>query len=200
MVKGKRVAFYLRVSTGGQTVENQRQELAQAAQQRGWDVVELYSDNGFSGKKGRAQRPAFDRMCKDAVAGKFDLVAAWSVDRLGRSVLHLAQFVEDLRAAGVGLFLLKQGLDSETPTGRAMLGMCSVFAELEREIIRERIFAGLARARSQGKKLGRRPVSGRTEERIRDLRGKGLGKLKIARQLRCGVSTVQKVLKALPAA
>jgi DNA invertase Pin-like site-specific DNA recombinase len=194
MGKGKRVAFYLRVSTGGQTVENQRAELAKAAEQRGWTVVELYSDNGFSGAKGRAQRPAFDRMCKDAVAGKFDIVAAWSVDRLGRSVLHLAQFVEDLRGAGVGLFLLKQGLDSETPTGRAMLGMCSVFAELEREIIRERIHAGLARARAQGKKLGRLPISNRTEFQIRKLRADGLGKLKIARQLRCGVSTVQRVL------
>jgi DNA invertase Pin-like site-specific DNA recombinase len=133
-------------------------------------------------------------MCRDATAGKFDIVAAWSVDRLGRSVLHLAQFVEDLRGAGVGLFLLKQGLDSETPTGRAMLGMCSVFAELEREIIRERIHAGLARARAQGKTLGRKPVSSKTEERIRELRGKGFGKLKIARTLRCGVSTVQRVL------
>jgi DNA invertase Pin-like site-specific DNA recombinase len=196
MGKGKRVAFYLRVSTGGQTVENQRQELAKAAEQRGWTVVELYSDNGFSGAKGRDKRPAFDRMCKDAIAGKFDIIAAWSVDRLGRSVLHLAQFVEDMRGAGIGLFLLKQGLDSETPTGRAMLGMCSVFAELEREIIRERIHSGLARARAQGKTLGRKPVSSRTEERIRELRGKGLGKLKIARTLGCGVSTVQRVLAA----
>lgn len=194
MGKGKRVAFYLRVSTGSQTVENQRQELAKAAEQRGWKVVELYADNGVSGIKGREKRPHFDRLCRDAVAGKFDIVAAWSVDRLGRSVLHLAQFIEDLRASGVGLFLLKQGLDSETPTGRAMLGMCSVFAELEREIIRERIHAGLARARSQGKTLGRKPVSSRTEDRIRELRGKGLGKLKIARQIGCGVSTVQRVL------
>jgi DNA invertase Pin-like site-specific DNA recombinase len=200
MDKGKRVAFYLRVSTGGQTVENQRQELAKAAEQRGWTVVELYSDNGFSGAKGRDKRPAFDRMCRDATAGKFDIVAAWSVDRLGRSVLHLAQFVEDLRGAGVGLFLLKQGLDSETPTGRAMLGMCSVFAELEREIIRERIYAGLARAKAQGRTLGRKPVSSKTEERIRALRDKGLGKLKIARTLRCGVSTVQRVLSEATAA
>jgi len=196
MGKGKRVAFYLRVSSGGQTVENQRQELAAAAAQRGWTVAELYSDNGVSGAKGREKRPSFDRMCKDAIAGKFDIIAAWSVDRLGRSVLHLAQFVEDMRAAGVGLFLLKQGLDSDTPTGRAMLGMCSVFAELEREIIRERIHAGLARAKAQGKTLGRKPVSSRTEERIRALREKGLGKLKIARELGCGVSTVQRVLAA----
>ena len=125
MGKANGSGFYLRVSTGGQTVENQRQELATAAEQRGWTVVDLYSDNGFSGAKGRDKRPAFDRICKDAVAGKFDIIAAWRVDRLGRSVLHLAQFVEDMRGSGIGLFLLKQGLDSETPTGRAMLGMCA---------------------------------------------------------------------------
>lgn len=194
--KAKRVAFYLRVSTGGQTVENQRRELAAAAEQRGWTVAEIYSDNGFSGAKGRDKRPAFDRLCKDAVAGKLDIIAAWSVDRLGRSVLHLAQFVEDMRASGVGLFLLKQGLDSETPTGRAMLGMCSVFAELEREIIRERIHSGLARARAKGTRLGRKKIDSRTEERIKALRAKGMGKVKIARELECGVSTVQRVLAA----
>lgn len=195
MGKGKRVAFYLRVSTGGQTVENQRRELQAAAEQRGWTVVELYSDNGFSGAKGRDQRPAFGRLCQDAMAGKFDLIAAWSVDRLGRSVLHLAQFVEDMRGAGVGLFFLKQGLDSETPTGRAMLGMCSVFAELEREIIRERIHSGLARAKSKGKRLGRKPVSADVEARIRQLRAKGLGILKIAGELEIGTSVVQRVIR-----
>lgn len=196
MGKGKRVAFYLRVSTGGQTVENQRLELAAAAEQRGWTVAEIYSDNGFSGAKGRDKRPAFDRLCKDAVAGKFDVIAAWSVDRLGRSVLHLAQFVEDMRASGVGLFLLKQGLDSETPTGRAMLGMCSVFAELEREIIKERIHAGLNRARAKGKTLGRKRVIERTEEQIRKLRADnpGMGIIKIADKVGCGVSVVQRVL------
>jgi DNA invertase Pin-like site-specific DNA recombinase len=196
MGKGKRVAFYLRVSTGGQTVENQRLELAAAAEQRGWTVSEIYSDNGFSGAKGRDKRPAFDRLCKDAVAGKFDIIAAWSVDRLGRSVLHLAQFVEDMRASGVGMFFLKNGLDTETSTGRAMLGMCSVFAELEREIIKERIHAGLSRAKAKGKKLGRKPVNAKVEERIRELRAKGYGKLKIAGELKCGVSTVSRVLAA----
>lgn len=194
MGKGKRVGFYLRVSTGSQTVENQRLELAAVAEQRGWTVVEIYSDNGISGAKGREQRPAFDRLCRDAIAGKLDIVAAWSVDRLGRSVLHLAQFVADMQAAGVGLYLHKQGIDSSTPTGRAMLGMCSVFAELEREIIRERIHAGLARARAKGKRLGRRRVPAKTEERIRELAASGVGKLKIARVLDCGVSVVQRVL------
>lgn len=195
MGKTKRVAFYLRVSTGSQTVENQRLELAAVAEQRGWQIVEIYSDNGVSGAKGRDQRPAFDRLCKDAIAGKIDMVAAWSVDRLGRSVLHLAQFVADVQAAGVGLYLHKQGIDSSTPTGRAMLGMCSVFAELEREIIRERIHAGLNRARAKGKRLGRKRVAPAIEKRIRDLAASGTGKLKIARQLEIGVSVVQRVLR-----
>jgi len=195
---GKRVGLYQRVSKGGQSVDNQRLELQAAATQRGWHVIGEYVDHGFSGARGRDQRPAFDRLCRDAVAGKLDVIAAWSVDRLGRSVLHLAQFVEDMRAAGVGLFLLKQGLDSETPTGRAMLGMCSVFAELEREIIRERIHAGLARARSQHKTLGRPRVSSKIEDRIRGLRKQhpGLGMRKIAAKVGCGTSTVQRVLGA----
>jgi DNA invertase Pin-like site-specific DNA recombinase len=196
MGKSKRVAFYLRVSTGSQTVENQRMELAKVAEQRGWTVVEIYSDNGVSGAKGRDKRPAFDRLCKDAIAGKLDMVAAWSVDRLGRSVLHLAQFVNDMQAAGVGLYLHTQGIDSSTPTGRAMLGMCGVFAELEREIIKERIHAGLNRARAKGTKLGRKRVDSRTEERIKALRAKGMGKCKIARELGVGVSTVQRIAAA----
>jgi DNA invertase Pin-like site-specific DNA recombinase len=193
---GKRVGFYLRVSTGSQTVENQRLELQAVAEQRGWTVVEIYPDNGISGSKGREQRPQFDRLTKDAIAGKLDIVAAWSVDRLGRSVLHLAQLVAELQAAGVGLYLHKQSIDSSTPTGRAMLGMCSVFAELEREIIRERIHAGLNRARAAGKRLGRKPVPQVIEQRIRDLRAEGLGMLKIARELEIGTSVVQRVLAA----
>jgi DNA invertase Pin-like site-specific DNA recombinase len=196
MGKAKRVGFYLRVSTGSQTVENQRLELAKVADQRGWTVVEIYSDNGVSGAKGRDKRPAFDRLCKDAIAGKLDMVAAWSVDRLGRSVLHLSQFVNDMQAAGVGLYLHTQGIDSSTPTGRAMLGMCGVFAELEREIIKERIHAGLNRARANGKTLGRKRVDASVEKQIRALRAKGMGKLKIARELECGVSTVSRVLAA----
>lgn len=191
-----RVAFYLRVSTAEQTVENQRIDLARIAEQRGWTLAGEYIDHGISGAKGRDKRPAFNRLQRDALAGKFDLIATWSVDRLGRSVLHLAQFVEEMRAANVGLVFLKQGIDSHTPTGRAMLGMCSVFAELEREIIRERINAGLARARAQGRRIGRPRVSAEVEGRIRELRAKGIGQLRIARELHCGVSAVRRVLAA----
>jgi DNA invertase Pin-like site-specific DNA recombinase len=196
MGKTKRVGLYLRVSTAGQTVENQRQDLMRVAEQRGWHVVEEYVDQGISGSKGRDERPAFKKLATDAAGGKLDMVAAWSIDRVGRSLQHLVEFMEELKAQGVGLYLHQQNVDSSTAAGKAMLSMCGVFAEFERSIIVERINAGLARARAQGKKLGRLPVSNRTETQIRNLHKQGLGKLKIARTLRCGVSTVQRVLAA----
>ncbi len=195
--KPKRVAFYLRVSTGSQTVENQRLELQRVADQRGWTVVEVYSDNGISGAKGREHRPAFDRLCRDAAAGKLDLIAAWSIDRVGRSLSHLVEFVDELRAENVGLYLHQQQVDTSTAAGRAFLQMAGVFAEFEREIIRERVHAGLARARAKGKRLGRpTSVTAATEQRIRTMLEAGTGKLKIAKQLGVGVSTVQRVAAA----
>lgn len=195
MGKGKRVAFYLRVSTGGQTVENQRQDLERVAAQRGWDLVETYIDHGISGAKGREKRPALDRLCKDATRGRFDIVAAWAIDRLGRSLSHLSSLLEELQQLGVGVYLHQQAIDSSTPAGKAMLHMCGVFAEFERGLLIERINAGLARAKAQGKKLGR-PTSttSRTESRIRTMHAKGVGKLRIARELGVGTSTVQRVL------
>jgi DNA invertase Pin-like site-specific DNA recombinase len=196
MGEAKRVGIYLRVSTVGQTVENQRQDLLRVTEQRGWQIMGEYVDQGFSGSKGRDQRPAFKSLTKDAAAGKLDMVAAWSIDRVGRSLQHLVEFMEELKQQGVGLYLHQQNVDSSTAAGKAMLSMCGVFAEFERSIIVERINAGLARARAQGKRLGRLPVSKRTEIQIRKLRKEGLGKLKIARTLRCGVGTVSRVLAA----
>jgi DNA invertase Pin-like site-specific DNA recombinase len=197
MGKGKRVGLYLRVSTGSQTVENQRLELARVAEQRGWTIVELYSDNGISGSKGREQRPAFDRLARDAAQGKLDIVAAWSIDRIGRSLGHLVEFMDELRGQGVGLYLHQQQVDTSTAAGRAFLQMAGVFAEFERGVIIERINAGLARARAKGKRLGRpTSVTADVEKRIRELLGQGMGKLKIARTLKVGVSTVQRVAAA----
>ncbi len=196
MGKAKRVGIYLRVSTAGQTVENQRQDLVRVAEQRGWQVVEEYVDHGISGSKGRDERPAFKKLTKDAAAGKLDMVAAWSIDRVGRSLQHLVEFMEELKHQGVGLYLHQQNVDSSTAAGKAMLSMCGVFAEFERSIIVERINAGLARARAQGKELGRPRVDGKTEGEIRKMLAKGTGKLKIARTLGVGVSTVQRVAAA----
>jgi DNA invertase Pin-like site-specific DNA recombinase len=195
VVGAKRVGLYLRVSTTGQTVENQRQDLERVARQRGWEITETYIDHGISGAQGRDKRPAFDRMCQDAGRGKLDVVAAWSIDRLGRSLQHVANFMAELLEQNVALYLHQQNVDGTTSSGRAMLGMAAVFAAFERDITIERINAGLARARAQGKQLGRPSVGHRVERKIRALRAEGLGKLKIATQLGCGVSTVQRVLK-----
>jgi len=195
MGNSKRVGIYLRVSTADQTVENQRQDVMRVAEQRGWEIVGQYVDHGISGTKGRDNRPAFDRLAKDAAHGKLDMVAAWSIDRLGRNLGHLVQFTDELRQQGVGLYLHQQNVDTSTSVGRAFLQMAGVFAEFERSVIVERINAGLARARSQGKHIGRpTTVTAKTEQRIRELRAEGFGKLKIAKTLECGVSTVQRVL------
>ena len=194
MGKAKRVGIYLRVSTAGQTVENQRIELRRVAEQRGWVIVGEYVDHGISGAKGRDQRPEFDQLAKDAAGGKLDLVAAWSIDRVGRSLGHLVEFMDELRQQNVGIYLHQQQVDTSTAAGRAFLQMAGVFAEFERAIIVERVNAGLARARAQGKKLGRpSSVKPRTERRIRELLKLGTGKVKIARTLGCGVSTVQRL-------
>lgn len=155
----KKVALYLRVSTDGQTTDNQRIELEGVARQRGWDIVAQYDDNGVSGAKGRQHRKQFDAMIKAATRGEFDMIAAWSVDRLGRSLQDLVQFLNELQSVGCDLYLHQQALDTSTPAGRAMFGMCGVFAEFERSIIQERVKAGLQRARAKGTVLGRPRVS-----------------------------------------
>ncbi len=191
--KGKRVALYVRVSTDGQTVANQRHELEAVAERHGWDVVKVYSDQGVSGSKGRDQRPAFDALCKGIARRDFDLVAAWSVDRLGRSLQHLIEFLGEMKAKGVDLYLHQQGLDTSTPAGRAMYQMLGVFAEFERAMIVGRVNAGLARARAQGKTLGRPKVDASVEKAVRALRAKGNGIRKVAAELGIGVSTVQRI-------
>lgn len=152
------VAIYLRVSTDHQTTDNQRIALKAAAAARGWNVVRVYQDHGISGAKGRDKRPGLDALLKDAAKGDFRLVAAWSVDRLGRSLQDLIGFLNELQALGVDLFLHQQGLDTTTPSGRAFYSMLGVFSEFERGMIQQRIKAGLERAKGQGKRLGRKPV------------------------------------------
>lgn len=189
----KRVAIYLRVSTKEQTTQNQRLELEAVARQRGWNITAVYEDHGISGAKGREKRPGFDQLHKDAARGKVDVVMAWSIDRLGRSLHHVVAFMAELGELGVGLYLHQQAVDSSTPAGKAMLAMCGVFAEFERAMIVERVNAGLARARAQGKRLGRPSVDVDVEAKIKQRRAKGMGMLKIARELGVGTSVVQRV-------
>jgi DNA invertase Pin-like site-specific DNA recombinase len=194
-----RVALYLRVSTAEQTVDNQEAALREVSTARGWQVVEVYRDEAISGAKGRDKRPGFDKLWKDAARRKFDLVAAWSVDRLGRSLADVAAFMVDMRAYGVDLYLDKQAVDTTTPSGRALLQMAGVFAEFEREMIRERTIAGQERARSSGVRFGRPTIpSDKAEAIVADLKA-GVGIVKLAVRHGVGVSVVQR-LKRLRAA
>lgn len=195
----KSVAFYLRVSTGEQTTANQRRELEAVAAKAGWNVVAVFEDAGISGSKGREQRPGYDALLKAVTRREVDLVAAWSVDRIGRSMPDLVSFLTELHARGADLYLHQQALDTSTPAGRAMFQMMGVFAEFERSMIQERVKAGLARTKAAGTKLGRPTVGGDVEARIRALRAEGMGILKVAKTLGIGVSAVQRVVAAPPA-
>src|SRR5256885_14225101 len=188
----KRVAIYIRVSTSKQDTDNQRRELEGVAARSNWHVIKIFEDAGISGAKGRDKRPGLDAMLKAANAREFDLLAAWSVDRLGRSLTDLLSILQALHDKRVDLFLHQQGLDTSTSAGRAMFQMLGVFAEFERGIIRERVNAGLARARANGVKLGRRRVKPSIEADIVKLRGKGLGIHKIRKKLGVGTSVVQR--------
>ncbi|MEO7861115.1 MAG: recombinase family protein [Nitrospirales bacterium] len=196
MSSKKRVALYARVSTDGQSVENQLRELEAVAVKEGWEVVERFVDKGYSGAKGRDGRPAFDKLCKGIVRREFELVAAWSVDRLGRSLQHLVTFLNELHSKQANLYLHKQGIDTTTPGGRLLFQMLGVFAEFERAMIVERVNAGLKRARAEGKVLGRPRVSASVEAKVLALRGSGQGMRSIARELGIGNCTVQRIVNA----
>ena len=195
----KRAAIYVRVSTDRQTVENQLRELRQIAERRGWEVVKEYDDAGISGSKGRNDRPGLDEMLKDAQRRRFDVVMAWAIDRLGRSLIDLLGTIQQLETCGVDLYLDQQAIDTTTPTGRLMFQITGAFAEFERSMIRQRIRAGLRRAVEAGKQLGRRR-SPALEKRIQSQLRAGKGMLAIAKALGVGTSTVQRIAREMEAA
>src|SRR5262245_42112797 len=185
----KSVALYIRVSTDGQTTENQRRELVDVAGRHRWEIVATFTDEGISGAKGKDQRPGFAALHAGIARRDFDMVAAWSVDRLGRSLQDLVGFLGELHSKHVDLYLHQQGLDTSTPAGRAMFQMLGVFAEFERAMIRERVNAGLARARAEGKALGRPVERYQHRQKVLHRRSKGMGIRKIAGELGIGVGT-----------
>jgi DNA invertase Pin-like site-specific DNA recombinase len=191
---GKRVAVYVRVSTDGQTVENQLREMRAVARRHGWEIAATFRDQGISGAKGRDGRPGFDALCAGIARRDFEMVAAWSVDRLGRSLQDLVAFLGELAAKRIDLYLHRQGLDTSTPAGRAMFQMLGVFAEFERALIRERVVAGLERARAKGTRLGRPRVGAKVERCVLEARRAGKGIHAIARELAIGVGTVQRII------
>ena len=192
---GKKVAVYARVSTDKQTVENQLQVLREVAERNDYEIVCEYIDSGISGAKGRDKRPQFDALIKDAVRQEFDLIMCWDISRLGRSLQHLVAFLSEIQSKNVDLYIHQQGLDTSTPMGKMMFQMVGCFAEYERNIISERVRAGLDRAKREGKKLGRPTnVNDGTSAAIRLLREQGLPIRKIARELGIGVGSVYNCL------
>lgn len=194
----KRVAIYTRVSTSdGQTTENQLRELTIAAERLGWDIVAHYTDEGISGAKGRDKRAGLDAMLKAVTRREFDLIAAWSVCRLGRSLQHLLSMLGDLNARNIDLYLHVQALDTSTPSGKAMFQMLGVFSEFERAMISERVRAGLRRSTKKG---GRPPIDTERHQRIERLLKDGLSINKTAKKVRVGVATVHRIKTAMAAA
>ena len=214
MVKSRRVALYVRVSTDAQSTASQKRELEAWAERAGHVVVKVFEDQGISGAKGRDKRPAFDALLKAAVRREFDMIAVWSSDRLGRSLSHLVEVLQTIRDTGTGLYIHTQSVDTTTPAGRAMFGMLAVFSEFEKEMIVARVNAGLARAKDAiardgrftskaGKVRTRLGRPGALPEQIEAARlelAKGTGIGKTARLTKLGVGTVQKLKREMAAA
>lgn len=191
----KRVALYLRVSSDSQTVENQLQELQAVAQRLDWHIVETLADEGISGAKGRDKRPGYDKLMKLVARKEIDLIACWSVDRLGRSLQHLVTFLGEINERSVDLYLHTQGLDTSTPAGRAMFSMLSVFAEFERSILRQRIMAGLARST---KRAGRPRLDPMKVKKVEKLLLEGVSLAATAKKAKVGVGSVSRIKARMP--
>jgi DNA invertase Pin-like site-specific DNA recombinase len=192
----KQVALYVRVSTDRQSIKNQVRELQAVAERHGWEVVAIFNDQGLSGAKGRDKRPGLDKLMQAVARKEFDLVAAWSVDRLGRSLLDLVGVLQEMHSKHVDLYLHQQGIDTTTPSGKAMFQMMGVFAEFERSMIHERVMAGLARARAEGIQLGRPAEVSRDAAKVQAMkaaRASGKSIRRIAAEHGVGVGTVARL-------
>ena len=187
-----KAVIYARVSTAEQTTDNQTLELQKVAKRNGWALEAVYEDT-ISGAK--TDRPALQRLLQGVIRKEFDVVMVWDVSRLGRSLKHLVTLLEDFHAKGVNLYFHQQGIDTTTPSGKMMYQMCGVFAEFERSMIQERVKAGLARAKAQGKRLGRVPIPPITIRRIKELRASGLPLTAIGKKVGVSVGKVHSVCK-----
>lgn len=184
-----RAAIYARVSTvnAGQDPTMQTRELEEYCQRRGWQVYGTYVDNGVSGKKD--SRPELNRMMQDAHGRRFDVVVVWRFDRFARFVSHLLRALENFNALGIQFVSLSEQVDTCTPTGKMVFTVLGAVAELERNLIVERVRAGLRHARAKGKELGR-PKKSVDSDEVRSLRAAGLSWRGIARKLGLSVGTV----------
>ena len=193
----KRCGIYLRVSTDQQTTEHQRRILLEVAERSGWEVVGIYEDHGISGAKGRDRRPGFDALLKAVARSEINMVAAWSVDRLSRSLSHLIGLLGELDAKGCDLFLHQQALDSSSPQGRAMFALAGVFAELESSLISSRVKLGQQRARAQGVRFGRPPIAPIDIDKVKVRLGKGQSIRVIAKATGMSTASVMRIKRSM---
>ena len=192
----KRAGLYLRVSQDSQTTDNQRRILMEVAELSGWTVVEVFEDAGFSGAKSRDKRPAFDALLKAVHRREISMVAAFAVERLGRSLPDLVSFLNDIQASGCDLYLHQQAVDTSTPSGRMLFQMLAVFSEFERAIITSRINAGLARARAKGVSFGRPNLSLEVRRKVQKALGDGLSIRAVAKATGVSTASVQRIKRA----
>jgi len=188
----KRAALYARVSTADQTTANQLLDLRQMVEQRGYQVVEEYVDHGISGAKTR--RPALDRMMKDARRGRFSVVVVWAFDRLARSVRHFLEVLDELNHLNIEFVSIRENIDTGGPLGRAIIVILGAIAELERNLIVERVRAGMRRAKLEGRRIGRAPLDVDRQAVLRD-RGHGLSLTEIAKAHRISRASVSRIIK-----
>jgi len=192
----KSVAIYARVSTDKQKVDLQLDELRQFAVRSHWTIHQEYIDQNFTGAN--TKRPAFQAMMAAARKRKFNLLLVWKLDRLSRSLKDLIVTLDDLNHYGVDFVSYDNNLDTSTPTGKLVFQIVGAVAEFEKEIIRERVIAGLAAARNRGKQLGRPRISSDKQTKAIQLHAEGLSNRKIARDLHVNEGTVRNWLKQIP--
>lgn len=193
----KRVVLYVRESLDGQSLADQILTLTEVAKHKNWLVVKTYVDQSISYEKNPKSGAAFHEVCAALKDKSFDLVMAYSSDRIGRSLQEFIGFLIDIHKNNLDLYLHKQEIDTTHADGKVLFSMCSLFRAYERAIIRERVCAGQKRARDQGKKMGRPRVAYDIEQQIIGYREQGMGMKKIAKTLKIGVSVVQRVVHLL---
>ena len=192
-MKNKTVAIYARVSTGQQKADMQIRELRSFVKRSGWKLFREYTDEGYSGKD--TKRPEYARMMGDARRRRFNVLLVWKLDRLSRSTRDLLNTVAELDALGVDFISYENQIDTTTPSGKLFITIVAAFAQFEREIIRERVIAGLENAKRKGKLLGRPRLGDPVIEKARNLRERGMSYRAIGRELATPESTVRKRLK-----
>lgn len=190
-----RVAIYGRVSKDEQTTDNQVLVLKEICEMNGWSVTDIYLDQGISGSKGRDKRPEFDRLIKDMVRRKFNKVMVWDVSRLGRSLTHLVEFLNEVHSVDCDLYIHQSGLDTSTPTGKMMFQMIGIFSEFERSMISERVKIGLQRVKKSGKKLGRPSTDLTVIDQVKLRLSQGWSYTPISKELGVSRMTVSRIAR-----